>query len=154
MFLYLFSVTVFIFFRIWIFHSAETRWQKSEACPHSLYSFRQTIAYFINNKSTSGLQNSSDTLFWWFMKNTYWKQSVFIKKGKVGNMFFHSYCCLVYIVCHSFSLVVNLWHCNQMLPGRATTSQMGEEREHTLVFLDLANFLFTLFFSHMIIWTE
>jgi len=31
----------------------------------------------------------------------------------VDDVFFHSCCCLVYIVCHSFSLGVNLWPHNQ-----------------------------------------
>lgn len=100
-----------------------------------------SIFYIINNKGTSGLQNSSDTLLWLFIKNTYWKQSVFVRKGKMGNMLFHSYCCSVCIFCRSFSLA-NLWHC---IPGRATTSQMDQERKHSLVLLDLRNFLFTLF---------
>lgn len=117
MFLYLFSVTVFIFFRIWIFHSAETRWQKSEACPHSLYSFRQTIAYFINNKSTSGLQNSSDTLFLMIHKKYILEAISFCQEGEGGQYVF-PFLLLLGLHCLSFILT-----CSQSLALQSDASR-------------------------------
>lgn len=101
----LFSHSIYLFPHFSFFRK---QWQKAETCPHSLCFFRQAIAYFVINKSTSGLQNSSDTQSWWFIRTTHWKQSIFVKKGKVNNMFLGFSCCLVNMVCHSISLVVNL----------------------------------------------
>lgn len=118
----LFSVTGFIFFRIWIFHSSETRWLKSESCLYSLYSFRQATAHFINNKGAPGLWNPSDILSWWFLKKSCWKQSGFVKKGKAGNAFSHSCVGFVYVVCNPLSFVISPWYYSQMVLGRAPTS--------------------------------
>lgn len=102
----LFSIKVLFFFppHAWIFCSSETRWQKSESCPYSLYSCRQAIAYFINDKGTPpGLQNSFDILSWWciFIKNTCWKQSVLINKGRWAICFpIHTVSLTVLFVIH------------------------------------------------------
>lgn len=121
---YLFSVTVFIFFHI--FHSSENRWQKTEACPRSLCFFRQAMAYFVRNKGTSGLQNFSDTLSWWFIKTTHWKQSILSRRGRWTMCFYVSHVAwltLSFILTWSQSL-----RCSLLFPGRVTTSQINKAK--------------------------
>lgn len=120
---YLFSVTVFIFFHI--FHSSENRWQKTEARPRSLCFFRQAMAYCVSNKGTSGLQNFSVTLSWWFRKTTHWKQSILSRRGR-WTMYF--YISLVAWLALSFILMCQSLHCSLIFPGRVTTSQINKEK--------------------------